>query len=49
MKLEPEPTVPDGRVDLAAMHRQQRFGADLAAPVTVPGTRRRMTPHHDDE
>jgi serine/threonine-protein kinase len=48
--LEPElePTVPD-RVDLAGLHRQQRFGADLAAPVTVPGTRRRMTPHPDDD
>jgi eukaryotic-like serine/threonine-protein kinase len=48
-ELELEPTLPDGRVDLGGLHRQQRFGADLANPVTVPGTRRRMTPHPDED
>ncbi len=48
-ELEPEPTLPDGRVNLAGLHKQQRFGADIPAPVTVPGTRRRMTPQPDDD
>jgi eukaryotic-like serine/threonine-protein kinase len=47
-ELEAEPTVPD-KVNLAALHRAQRYGADVPAPVTVPGTRRRMTPQPDDD
>src|SRR5882672_8014711 len=48
-ELEAEPTLPDGRVNLAGLHRAQQFGADIPAPVTVPGTRRRMTPRPDED
>jgi hypothetical protein len=48
-ELEAEPTVPDGRVNLADLHRMKQFGADIPAPVTVPGTRRRMTPQPDED
>jgi hypothetical protein len=27
----------------------QQFGGELPAPVTVPGTRRRMTPQPDED
>jgi eukaryotic-like serine/threonine-protein kinase len=36
-----------GPADLHAAHRP--YGAGLAAPVTVPGTRRRMTPTPDED
>jgi serine/threonine protein kinase len=37
-------------VDVRDLHgRHAPFGADLAAPVTVPGTRRRMTPRTDED
>jgi serine/threonine-protein kinase len=50
LEAEVEPTLPGGPVDLIGLHeRHQRFGADLATPVTVPGTRRRMTPTRDDD
>lgn len=45
--LAPEPTLPDGRVNLAGLHQAQRFGADIP-PVTGPGARRRMTPQPDE-
>jgi eukaryotic-like serine/threonine-protein kinase len=48
-ELEAEPTLPDGKVNLAGLHRAQQFGADIPAPVTVPGTRRRMTPRPDED
>ena len=39
-----------GAVDLQQLHERHRpYGAGLQAPVTVPGTRRRMTPMPDDD
>jgi len=49
--IEPADTIePVATVDLHELHkRHQLFGGDLAAPTTVPGTRRRMTPSPDED
>ncbi|HEY0482000.1 MAG TPA: serine/threonine-protein kinase [Kofleriaceae bacterium] len=47
VELEPVDLEP---VDVRDLHgRQPPFGAGIPAPVTVPGTRRRMTPIPDEE
>ncbi|TMQ18428.1 MAG: serine/threonine protein kinase [Deltaproteobacteria bacterium] len=49
--IEPADTIePVATVDLHQLHkRHQLFGGDLAAPTTVPGTRRRLTPGPDHD
>ena len=42
-----DPVAPISPAELHAAH--QPFGAGLASPVTVPGTRRRMTPIPDED